>query len=167
MKKGYIYFVVFITIAALTQWALIKYIPNLVHSIATHRVKLRNEWINNGKTDAHMRTVVMPNPDFVYSALFYDVSEHDIVITGTLPDSTYGSLSFYDNRCQPYAVYNNIAPNHSGPFSIVISKDGVKGANGIKAQTAQGEILCRYLLKGDSAYTKTRALQSQLACIAR
>ncbi len=167
MKKGYLYFVVFIAIAAVTQWALIKYIPNLVHVIATHRVKQRNEWINNGRTDASMRTVVMPNPDFVYSALFYDVREHDIVITGTLPDSTYGSLSFYDDRCQPYAVYNNLTPNHTGRFSIVISKDALKGANGIKAQTVQGEILCRYLLKGDSAYAKTRALQSQLACVVK
>jgi uncharacterized membrane protein len=165
MKKGYLYFVAFITIAALTQWALIKYMPNLVHAIAIHRVKKTNQWINNGPTDASMRTVVMPNPDFVYSALFYDVSEHDIQISGTLPDSVYASLSFYDDRCQPYAVYNNLTPHHSGQFSIVISRDGIKGANGVKAQTAQGEILCRYLLKGDSAYVKTRALQAQLACV--
>lgn len=164
MRKGYLYFVAFILIAALTQWALIKYIPNLVHVIAAHKVKLRNAWINNGKTDASMRTVVMPNPDFVYSALFYDVSKHDIVISGFLPDSTYASLSFYDDRCQPYAVYNNLVPNHIGKFSIVVSKDGIKGLNGVKAQTAQGEILCRYLLKGSNNFSKLKEYQAMLQC---
>ena len=38
------------------------------------------------------RNVVMPNPDFLYSTIFYDLSEKDLNINANMPDSTYLSL---------------------------------------------------------------------------
>src|ERR1039458_2237355 len=118
MKKVLTGIIIFCIIAFATQHLFIKYVPNLVYKIAVKRVDHNfNHWINAPKTDASMRRVVMPNPDFVYSALFYDVKDSDITISGILPDSVYGSVSFYDNRCQPYYVYNNLNPVRKGAFS--------------------------------------------------
>jgi hypothetical protein len=162
MKKGYLYVVVFISIAAVTQWAAIKYIPNLVHAIAVHRVKKINVWVNAGKTDAAMRKVVMPNPDFIYSALFYDVNSHDITVSGYLPDSGYASVAFYDDRCQPYYVYNNLEPNHTGPFTFSLSSRLVKVIHGLHPLTNTGVIICRYLLKSDTAFARIKNYQGEL-----
>jgi uncharacterized membrane protein len=164
MKRTYIPVLSFVAIALLTQWLVIKHVPDLVHAIAIHRVPQRNQWINNDKTDASMRRVVLPNPDFKYSALFYDVTGHDITITGTLPDSSYASVAFYDNRCQPYYVYNNLSPERKGHFEFLISKNGVTGPKQIKPKTNTGVIICRYLVKNDSSFAIMKSLQQQLAC---
>ena len=111
-----------------------------------------------------MRRVVLPNPDFKYSALFYDVSEHDITIAGMLPDSSYSSLAFYDDRCQPYFVYNNLSAEHKGRFEFRISKNAEDGAKQIHPKTNTGVIICRYLVKNDSAFNMLKAYQQQLTC---
>ena len=164
MRRIYVPALLFIATALLTQWLVIKYVPYLVHAIAAHRVPQRNQWINNDKTDARMRRVVLPNPDFKYSALFYDVSEHDITITGTLPDSSYASVAFYNNRCQPYYVYNNLSPNRKGHFEFLISKNAVTGTKQLKPETNTGVIICRYLVKNDSSFNIIKTYQQQLAC---
>ena len=164
MKRIIIPALVFIAVALLTQWLVIKYIPTIVHAIALKRVHLRNQWINNDKTDAGMRRVVLPNPDFKYSALFYDVNEHDIIVTGVLPDSTYSSVAFYDDRCQPYYVYNNLSADHKGRFEFQLSKHEVNGAKQIQPKTNTGVIICRYLVKNESAFNVMKAFQQQLAC---
>ncbi len=164
MKRLYIPVLFFIAIALLTQWLVIKYVPDMVHAIATHRVPITNQWINNDKTDARMRRVVLPNPDFKYSALFYDVTQHDIIISGTLPDSAYASIAFYDNRCQPYYVYNNLSPERKGHFEFQISKNATTGAKQLQPKTNTGVIICRYLVKNDSAFNVMKGYQQQLAC---
>ena len=164
MKKIVLPALVFIAIALLTQWLVIKYVPDMVHAIALNRVPLRNRWINNDKTDARMRRVVLPNPDFKYSALFYDVNEHDITISGILPDSTYSSVAFYDDRCQPYYVYNNLSTEHKGRFQFRISKKTADGVKQLQPKTNTGIIICRYLVKNDSAFNIMKAYQQQLVC---
>jgi uncharacterized membrane protein len=164
MKKLYIPVLFFVAIALLTQWLVIKYVPDMVHAIAIHRVPLINQWINNDKTDARMRRVVLPNPDFKYSALFYDVTEHEITITGTLPDSTYASVAFYDNRCLPYYVYNNLSAERKGHFEFQISKNTSNGPKQLQPKTNTGVIICRYLVKNDSAFNVMKAYQQQLNC---
>ncbi|HWB65022.1 MAG TPA: DUF1254 domain-containing protein [Chitinophagales bacterium] len=163
MKKTIWLFIIGIALAAVTQWAVVKYIPNAIYRIAVHRSgKEANRWINAPKTSASLRRVVLPNPDFVYSALFYDVSEHDIIITGFLPDSNYASVSFYDNRCQPWYVYNNLSHHRAGPFWFRLSRHGLKGVNELQAKTNRGVILCRYLSKTDSTYAQMQAYQKLL-----
>ena len=43
MKKLIIPALLFIAIGLLTQWLVIKYIPNIVHAIALQREPLRNQ----------------------------------------------------------------------------------------------------------------------------
>jgi len=167
MKRIWLPVLLFVAIALFTQWLVIKYVPDMVHAIAVHRVPITNQWINNDKTDARMRRVVLPNPDFKYSALFYDVTQHDIIITGTLPDSSYGSVAFYDNRCQPYYVYNNLSPERKGHFEFHISKTASEGAKQLHPKTNTGVIICRFLVKNDSAFNVMKTYQQQLACLVK
>ena len=164
MKKFAVDALIVLVLAFIIQWLLISYAPDIVYRIALHRIKGQtNQWINAGKTDAGMRQVVMPNPDFVYSALFYDVNEKDIVVSGVLPDSGYASIAFYDDRCQPYYVYNNLDSGRTGKFSFTLSKHRADDNNEIHLKTNRGVLICRYLLKGDSAYQKMKEYQNRLA----
>lgn len=163
MKKYMPDIIIIIILAFILQYALIRYAPDIVFRIALGKVKgQHNVWINSGHTDAKMRRVVMPNPDFIYSALFYDVSEKELIVTGLLPDSTYGSIAFYDDRCQPYFVYNNLDTQRRGSFALTLSKED-SSASKVHVKTNRGVIICRYLLKGDSAYHRMRAYQSKLS----
>jgi len=164
MKKFAFNALIVALLTFIIQWLFIKYVPNIVYKIAVHRSGRQcNQWINAGKTDAKMRRVVMPNPDFVYSAFFYDVNEKDIVVSGVLPDSGYASISFYDDRCQPYYVYNNLTQNHTGKFSLLLSQKASNAENQVQAKTLKGVLICRFLVKGDSAFQKMKEYQSQLS----
>jgi uncharacterized membrane protein len=162
MKRKIIYIVAFLVLVFCTQWLVVKYLPNLVYRIAVHRAGETNKWIAAGKTDATMRRVVLPNPDFIYSALFYDVNDKDLVIMGVLPDSMYASVAFYDNRCQPWYVYNNLSKNRTGQFWFQLSKRGLKGTNQIQAKTNKGVIICRFLVGTDSLRSKMVDYQHSL-----
>ena len=156
---------IFLLIAFATQRAVIKYLPAVVYRIALHRSNSAvNTWINAPKTDATMRKVVLPNPDFVYSALFYDVRKQAIDISGTLPDSTYASISFYDNRCQPYFVYNNIDTAHAGSFNLHLSSGDKMEGNNVNAKSKRGVIICRFLKSNDSSYAQLVNFQKLLHC---
>jgi uncharacterized membrane protein len=165
MKRIVVYALIVALLAFIFQWMFIKYVPDLVYKIAIHRTNGQsNQWINAGKTDAKMRRVVMPNPDFVYSALFYDVTDNDLSVSGVLPDSGYASVAFYDDRCQPYYVYNNLDPMRTGKFNFRLSKAAARSSNDIQVKSARGVLICRYLMKGDSSYQKMKDYQSQLSC---
>src|SRR4051812_49422051 len=86
------------------QHLFIAYLPNIIFAIAKHRsAKPLNTVIYAPKTDAKLRRVVLPNPDFIYNACFYDASKSDLLITGEFPDSTqFASLAFYGDNVQPY-----------------------------------------------------------------
>ena len=165
MRKIVVGGVFFLLLALVTQWAVIRFLPNLVYKIATGRIDHKfNAWINSGKTDASMRRVVMPNPDFVYSALFYDVSDKNVIVSGVLPDSTYASISFYDDRCQPYYVYNNLDSTRAGKFELNLVKGEVNDAHAVHVKTDRGVIICRFLRSNDSSYQQLVPYQKLLKC---
>jgi hypothetical protein len=138
---------------------MIVYLPNLIFMLAKHRSgKPLSTVIHAPKTDANLRRVVLPNPDFVYSACFYDVGKTDLIITGTFPDTTqYCSLSFYGSDVQPYHVINNLQDiAHSYNFRLSNSQNA-DGA--IQSVSRQSVILMR-ILATDSAQIE-RALKCQ------
>lgn len=168
MRKTVVAVIAFSLVAWFTQWAVIRYFPELVFKIAVHRTHHQfNHWINAGKTDANMRSVVMPNPDFVYSALFYDINDKPVTISGILPDSTYASVSFYDNRCQPYYVYNNLDSNRRGKFEFTLVKDGILNHREVPVKTSKGIIICRFLKSTDSGYQQLVTYQKTLSCVSK
>jgi uncharacterized membrane protein len=163
MRRFFSWLIAFLLIVFVTQWMVIKYLPSLVYRIAIHRIDNKfNVWINSGKTDANMRRVVMPNPDFVYSALFYDVRNKNLTVSGVLPDSTYASISFYDNRCQPYYVYNNLDSARKGKFELILVKNGDDDGHSVHVKTDRGVIICRFLKSTDSSYQQLVPYQKML-----
>ena len=75
----------------------IHYIPNIVYTVFHYKIE-KNQNIKDNEikhfdipTD-QSRNVVMPNPDFLYSTIFYDLSEKDLNINANMPDSTYWSV---------------------------------------------------------------------------
>ncbi len=165
MRKIVIGLIGFVLLVLAIQWAVIHYLPDVVYKIATRRIEHKfNVWINAGKTDASMRRVVMPNPDFVYSALFYDVTDNNIQISGVLPDSTYASISFYDDRCQPYCVYNNLDSSRTGKFELNLVKNETSAPHTVHVKTERGVVICRFLKSTDGSYQQLVPYQKMLRC---
>jgi uncharacterized membrane protein len=154
-----------VVIAAVIIYAVqrlfIAYVPNIIFMIAKYRShKPLNTVIYAPPTDAKLRKVVLPNPDFIYNACFYDISKTDLLITGDFPDSSqYASLAFYGEDMQPYYVMNNQVglKNH---FRLRLSCVGRIRAD-IVSPAKQGSFLMR-LLVSDSAQMK-RTLEIQKA----
>lgn len=152
--------VLFALIVYGTQYILIAYLPNLVFAIAKYRSgQDLNTVIVAPKTDAKLRRVVLPNPDFVYDACFYDVSKNDLLITGEFPDTTlqYCSLAFYGDNVQPYYVMNNLQ-GFKRKYSVRLSS--VNRVNGcIRVPSKQGAVLMRVLVTDSVQYAKAKRLQ--------
>ena len=150
----------FAAIIFATQYLFIAFVPELIFAIAKHRSgKPLNTVIQAPRTDAKLRRVVLPNPDFVYNACFYDVSKNDLLITGLFSDSTqYSSLAFYGDNVQPYYVMNNLQ-GFKRKYSVRLSSVGRE--NGcIRTPSKQGAILMRVLVTDSAQYEKAKQLQS-------
>lgn len=147
---------------------VIRYVPNMVFAIAKQRsAQPLNTVIHAPKTDAKLRRVVLPNPDFVYSAIFYDVSQHDLVISGELPDSSqYACIAFYGDDMQPFYVVNN-QNGLNGEYQFRLSKNaGSKDdLTRIQAKTMQGSVLVRLLYTNAQQENAARSIQKQLSVI--
>jgi uncharacterized membrane protein len=149
----------FLLLVFLIQHFFIAAVPSLIFKVAQYRKTAPfNAVIHAGKTDAKLRKVVLPNPDFVYSACFYDLSKSDLVITGVFPDTTqYCSLAFYDNRAQPFYVFNNFKAS-TGSYALRLSSHK-QGYNLIQSPTLQGVVLMRILATDSFQRTKALAIQ--------
>lgn len=155
--------ILFAVIIAVVQHLFIAFAPKLIFAIAQKRKpKPVNTVYHAGKTDATLRKVVLPNPDFVYSACFYDVSENDLMIAGEFSDtSQYSSIAFYDNSCQPYYVRNNLQ-GFKNKFNIRLS--GVnREQRTLKAKSKKGVVLMRYLATDSAQMAIALRLQKSFA----
>lgn len=149
----------FFLLAFAVQHLFIAYVPAMIFAIAKQRKpQPMNTVIHAGKTDASLRKVVLPNPDFIYSACFYDLSNNDLMIIGELADSTqYCSLSFYDDNVQPYYVRNNLQGLKS-KFSLRLSSVN-RVQRTLRAKTKQGAVLMRILVTDSSQMANAKRIQ--------
>lgn len=161
LKNTIILLILFGTIAFVVQYLLIAFIPNLIFGIAKYRTgKPLNTVIYAPKTDAKLRRVVLPNPDFIYNACFYDASDKDLLITGEFPDSTqYCSLAFYGNNIQPYYVMNNQV-GLKQRFTLRLSSVN-RVRSDITTPTNQGSILLRILVSDSLQLKNAIVLQKK------
>ena len=145
-----------------TQYIFIAFVPNLLFAIAKYRSgKPLNTVIRAPKTDAKFRRVILPNPDFIYDACFYDATKNDILITGELADSTqYASLAFYGNNLQPYYVRSNQI-GLKQHFKIRLSSVN-RVRSDIISPTKQGAILLRVLVTDSAKMQQALAIQKSL-----
>jgi uncharacterized membrane protein len=159
MMRRLRYVLVFGLLVWLTQYLFIANVPKLIFAIAKHRKPVdMNTVYHAGKTDATMRKVVLPNPDFIYSACFFDLSKKDLLITGQFPDtSQYCSLAFYGDDVQPYYVRNNLQgfkPNYSIRLSYVNREQRT-----LRAKTKQGVVLMRVLVTDSAQVANAKRIQ--------
>jgi uncharacterized membrane protein len=151
----------FFAITFVVQYLFIAFIPNIVFAIAKKRSeKPLNTVIHAPKTDAKLRRVVLPNPDFVYSACFFDISENDIVISGEFPDtSQYCSLAFYEDNVQPFYVMNNLQ-GFKPKYRVRLSHVGrVNGT--IKSVSKKGAVLMRILVTDSLQASMSKKIQQK------
>ncbi len=149
----------FVLLVFSVQHLFIAYVPAMIFAIAKQRKpQPMNTVITAGKTDASLRKVVLPNPDFIYSACFYDLSNSDLIITGELADSTqYCSLSFYDDNVQPYYVRNNLQGFKSKFILRLSSVNRVQRT--LRAKTKQGAVLMRILVTDSAQMANAKRIQ--------
>ena len=90
----------------------IHYIPNIVYAVFHYKIE-KNQNIKDNEIkhfdipSDQSRNVVMPNPDFLYSISFYDLSKGEVNLKGTMPDSTYWSVAFYKPNTINWYVKND------------------------------------------------------------
>lgn len=152
-------------VAFAVQYALIRYVPNLLFQVAVKvSGKPYNTLIHAPRTDARLRKVVLPNPDFIYSAIFYDVSESDLILTGEFPDtSQYACVGFYGNDIQPYKVMNNQHTSLKN-FRFIVSNSAVNNNDPfmVQAKTTKGSILIRMLVTDSAQLVQAKKIQQGL-----
>jgi uncharacterized membrane protein len=153
----------FVFIVWSTQHLLIHFIPQIVFVIGKYRSQQPlNTVIHAGKTDATLRKVVLPNPDFIYSACFFDLTKNDLMISGEFPDTAkYCSLAFYGDNVQPFYVINNLQ-GFGKKYNVRLS--GVhRTPNVIQAKSKQGVILMRLLITDSFQIDSAKKFQKKFS----
>ena len=139
----------------LTIWATPYYVQSKIAS-------QRNNTVNTIRfaerpTPEKSRVVPLPNPDFLYSSVSYDIKDGILKISGKVPDSTYWSIATYQANTTNFFVAND--DQVDGNFEYYIANKGSKSSwlQGIPKEkviyspTERGLVLFRYLIS--KAYT--------------
>ena len=153
IKKG-IFALVLVVIAVgfyyLTIWATPYYVQN---KFAEKSLGFVNKpRFGEQPNPENSRVIPLPNPDFLYSTINYDLKDSVLKISGVVPDSTYWSISAYQENTTNYFVENEekvkakfeyyLAPEGSTSEALKnIPKEKI-----IYSPTTKGLILFRYLV---------------------
>jgi len=116
----------------------------------------------------NLRVVPLPNPDFLYSSIGYNVSDSVLKITGPVPDSTYWSLSAYQANTTNFFVVNDQQVH--GRFEFYVVKEGthppfldtVPKSKIITTPTSRGLVLFRYLISKTYVLDSLSSLQHKV-----
>ena len=129
----------------------IHYIPNIVYGVFHNKIE-KNQGIRDNEIkhfdipNYKSRDVVMPNPDFLYSVSFYDLSSGDLKLKGNMPDSTYWSVSFYKPNTINWYVKNEKEFN-SKKLELNLTINNTKGENIIQSPVKKGLMIIRILVE--------------------
>ena len=129
----------------------IHYIPNIVYAVFHYKIE-KNQNIKDNEIkhfdipSDQSRNVVMPNPDFLYSTIFYDLSEKDLNINANMPDSTYWSVSFYKPNTINWFVKNDqeFVTNN---LDLTLTFNDSGSENVIKSPVKKGFMIIRILVE--------------------
>jgi len=146
----------------LTLWATPYYVQ---YKIAKNRVSETNVVRFAEKPSEKNRVVPLPNPDFLYSTIGYDLENKVLKITGSVPNATYWSISGYQANTTNYFVAND--KQLDSKFEYYLAKEGSTSAalkdvpkeKIIYSPTTRGLVLFRYLIS--KAYPLEKLTQLQ------
>ena len=146
----------------------IHYIPNIVYAVFHYKLE-KNQNIKDNEIkhfdipSYQSRNVVMPNPDFLYSTIFYDLSEKDLNINANMPDSTYWSVSFYKPNTINWFVKNDqeFVTNN---LDLTLTFNDSGSENVIKSPVKKGFMIIRILVekKDQKSIELYRTLQKNI-----
>jgi uncharacterized membrane protein len=134
----------------LTLWATPYYVQ---YKISKNRVGETNVVRFAEKpSPENNRVVPLPNPDFLYSTIGYDLEGKVLKISGSVPDATYWSISGYQANTTNYFVAND--NQLDAKFEYYLAKEGSTSAalkdvpkeKIIYSPTTRGLVLFRYLI---------------------
>jgi uncharacterized membrane protein len=116
-------FLLWLIIAGLAYYATVFATPYAVLlGVKINSDATLNQPVYSRVIDETERRVVMPNPDFLYVAMGYDVRKHPVRITGSMPDSTYASVALYASNTENYFVVNDRQLPQK-KFDIILAKE--------------------------------------------
>jgi uncharacterized membrane protein len=129
----------------------IHYIPNIVYTVFHYKIE-KNQNIKDNEIkhfdipSDQSRNVVMPNPDFLYSTIFYDLSEKNLNINANMPDSTYWSVSFYKPNTINWFVKNDqeFVTNN---LDLTLTFNDSESQGVIKSPVKKGFMIIRILVE--------------------
>ena len=168
MKKIFFYLWILLIMSVCSYNLTIHYIPNIVYTVFHYKIE-KNQNIKDNEikhfdipTD-QSRNVVMPNPDFLYSTIFYDLSEKDLNINANMPDSTYWSVSFYKPNTINWFVKNDqeFVTNN---LDLTLTFNDSGSENVIKSPVKKGFMIIRILVekKDQKSIELYRTLQKNI-----
>jgi len=151
MKKIFFYLWILLIMSVCSYNLTIHYIPNIVYEVFHNKIE-KNQSIGDNEIKHFVipnhksRDVVMPNPDFLYSVSFYDLSSGDLKLKGDMPDSTYWSVSFYKPNTINWYVKNDKEFN-SNKLELNLTINNTKGENIIHSPVKKGLMIIRILVE--------------------
>jgi len=151
MKKIFFYLWILLIMSVCSYNLTIHYIPNIVYGVFHNKIE-KNQGIRDNEIkhfdipNYKSRDVVMPNPDFLYSVSFYDLSSGDLKLKGNMPDSTYWSVSFYKPNTINWYVKNDKEFN-SNRLELNLTINNTKGENIIHSPVKKGLMIIRILVE--------------------
>jgi len=168
MKKIFFYLWILLIMSVCSYNLTIHYIPNIVYEVFHNKIE-KNQSIGDNEIkhfdipNHKSRDVVMPNPDFLYSTIFYDLSEKDLNINANMPDSTYWSVSFYKPNTINWFVKNDqefVTKN----LDLTLTFNDSGSENVIKSPVKKGFMIIRILVekKDQKSIKLYRTLQKNI-----
>lgn len=143
-------------------------IPNIVYSVFHYKIlnnqKVKDNEIKHFNIPNHQsRDVVMPNPDFLYSTSFYDLSLGDLNLKGKMPDSTYWSVSFYKPNTVNWFVKND-QEFKGNNLDLKLTYSNSNDENSIVSPVKKGFMIIRILVekKDDKSLNYYKSLQKSI-----
>jgi uncharacterized membrane protein len=168
MKKIFFYLGTILIMSICSYNLTIHYIPNIVYAVFHYKLE-KNQNIKDNEIkhfdipSDQSRNVVMPNPDFLYSTIFYDLSEKDLNINANMPDSTYWSVSFYKPNTINWFVKNDqeFVTNN---LDLTLTFNDSGSENVIKSPVKKGFMIIRILVekKDQKSIELYRTLQKNI-----
>lgn len=162
MWKGIRYLFLLIVVAFgayhFTLWATPRAV--LVALKFKAKSELNTPYYNDVVTDRD-RMVALPNPDFLYVAMGYDIRSSDLILSGKMPDSTYYSMALYGTDTRNFfRVNDRQCPEKAFSYRLtradVVSESAVQT---IVSPTPVGFLLIRILIIDPSQVDHLKEIQ--------
>lgn len=162
--------ILFCLLVGLGYWTFLYAYPYVVQMGFELKIgKERNRLIHSKLPSPS--TPDTPNPDFIYSLVFYDLSNGDLRLTGKIPDGLdYFSIAFYQSNTFFYRLLKS-QDFKEDRFEVILSEmhdtTSLGNVKNVVSPSKTGTIIFRYLCKsqGDINYISEMQKKSFLTLV--